>query len=312
MTKIIFFGTPVYVLPILDALHKDYNIAAVVTQPPKPLGRKQKITYSPVAKWAQTHKIPVIDDPPKDLAPKLAQFCAKVGVLAAYGRILPDDVLSAMPYGIINAHPSLLPRWRGASPAEAAIAAGDHNTGITFFRLVQQMDAGPILKQYQDVIYERETKDTLYRRMFKKAAEEIGKTLAEYLAGQITLQEQDHKKATYTTLLKREHGFIKPEYLKAAIAGETFNEDWPIPFIREYIQVPDSKNLDRFIRAVTSWPGAYTEVKIQDSKTKRLKILQAHQEDKKLVLDYVQLEGKKPVSWRQFLEGYPKNSLAAN
>lgn len=325
MTRIVFFGTPDYVIPVLEALYKEYDIAAVVTQPPKAVGRTQQIALSPVAKWAEKHNIPILDDSPKNLAAKLGKFGATLGILEAYGRILPEDVLNVFPKGIINVHPSLLPKYRGASPVEAAIAAGDTETGITVIRLTQELDAGPILEQWPESIHDDDTKETLRRRLFLMAAEKIVKTIPDYLADAIDIKKQDRSKAIYTTLLKKEHGFIPPKYITAALAGITLEEEWQIPFIipsdkKNYSVVPIAQQqapliaqcLEHFIRAVTGWPGAYTELRIKKNNQKelrRLKILKAHVEDGKLLLDQVQLEGKKPVTWKQFLEGYPYHSL---
>lgn len=324
--KLIFFGTPDYVIPVLDAL-KDagYDVAAVVTQPPKPVGRKKVLTPSPVAQWAKTNRIEVIDKSPKEIPPLLTnhQSPTTFGILAAYGRLVPQEVIDAFPKGIINVHPSLLPKYRGASPVEAAIVAGEKETGITIIKLDAEMDHGPVLAQFTEPIRKDDTRVTLRKRLFDKAASVLVKVLPQYLEGKTQLREQNHEKATFTTLMKKEMGFIPPEYLASALKGVPFQAQWEIPFIKNYSLVPNAQCLERFIRAVNPWPGAWTNVKLEAGskklEVKRVKILKVHLEPSNIKpqtsnfkLDLVQLEGKNPVSWKQFKEGYPNAVLAEN
>lgn len=336
--KLIFFGTPDYVIPVLDALKKaEYEIAAVVTQPPKLAGRKGVLTPSPVSLWTKKHGIKVFDGKPREIAEDLKKLGAEVGVLGAYGRILPPEILTIFPHGILNIHPSLLPKYRGASPVQAVIAAGEKQTGITIIKLDSEIDHGPLVTQFTEDIRKDDTAGSLRERLFKKAADELVKTLPLYLqrlavrqaglpagkAGRTELKEQEHEKATYTTLLKKEHGFIPPKYIAAALKGDAFRgwkrRGWQIPFIKDYRLLPSARCLERFIRALDPWPGAWTWTKIKVTGntaqvTRRLKILKAHVEKKRvtnnelrvtLVPDLVQLEGKNPVSWEEFKKGYP-------
>lgn len=326
--KLVFFGTPDYVIPVLEALKSSgRNIAAVVTQPPKPVGRKKVLTPSPTALWAEKHSIKIFDGKPKEMVEELRTLNTEVGVLGAYGRILPPEILTIFPHGILNIHPSLLPKYRGASPVQAAIARGEEKTGVTIIKLDEEMDHGPILAQFTEDIKDDDTAGTLRQRLFEKAAEVLPKILYHYIAMKISPKEQNHKKATYTTLLKKEHGFIPPEYVNAALHGISLQDQRAILFIRDYCLVPSALSLERFIRAVDPWPGAWTEVKLyRDTAMKpyRLKILKAHV--KKLlpssprakprgayclVPDLVQLEGKTPVSWEEFKKGYPEAKFTA-
>lgn len=289
MAKIVFFGTPKYVIPVLEALKgAKHEIAAVVTQPPKPVGRKQELTPSPVAQWAKKRRLPLLTDA---TAQRYAVAKADVGVLASYGRIVPPEVVHAFPHGILNIHPSLLPKYRGASPVEAAIAAGDKQTGVTIMKLDEKLDHGPILAQFTENIKPQDTCASLRERLFRKGAEVLTATLPAYLEGRITPREQDHSKATYTALIKKEHGFIPVGKLAAAVKDGT-----------------RAAELERLVRAFYPWPGAWTNVHInrKSSIVNRLKILKTHVEGGKLILDQVQLEGKKPVSWQQFKQGYPQ------
>jgi len=287
VTKVIFFGTPDYVLPVLDALKKEHEIAAVVTQPPKPFGRKKEFTLSPVAQWAAGHNIPVVTD--LTLLRKSVTR-TDIGVLAAYGRIIPQEVIDYFPNGIINVHPSILPKYRGASPVQAAIIAGDKETGATLIKMDKEVDHGPVIYQlFTEPVQENDTTGILRERLFKKSAEVLPTVLNDYLNGKITPKEQEHDKATFTTLIKKSDGFIPPKELAAASQGVTLQ----------------AQKLERFIRAMQPWPIAWTT--LQDGR--KLKILKAHIEDRKLTLDIVQLEGKNPVTWKQFKEGYPESSF---
>lgn len=207
-----------------------------------------------------------------------------VGVLASYGKILPAKTIKSLPYGILNIHPSLLPKYRGPSPVQAAILSGGRQTGVTIIKIDEKADHGPIASQFTETIRPNDTAESLYQRLFEKGAEVLKTILPAYLEGRIELKPQNHSQATYTKKLAREDGQI----------------NW---------QKSDRHN-ERFIRAMYSWPGAFARVKIQKYKdTKRLKILKAHLESDKLVLDQVQLAGKKPVTWKQFQEGYPSFAL---
>jgi len=219
----------------------------------------------------------------------------EVGILASFGAIVPKEILNFPKHGILNIHPSLLPKYRGPSPAQTAILNGKKQTGVTIIRMDEQIDHGPIVAQIIEEILPTDTSESLYFRLFSAGAEVLKTILPAYLGGRIRLREQTHSQATYTKKLTREDGFIPPEKIKMATEGTNANL------------------VDRQIRAYYPWPGTWTNLKLktENSKpsSKRLKILKAHLEGKKLVLDQVQLEGKKPVSFGQFCEGYPEAKI---
>ena len=275
--KILFFGTPDYVLPVLKELHKKYNthisreLVGVVTQEPKRAGRNWRLQRSAVYDWAEKHKL--------DIYTNLADIPqADLGVLAAYGKIIPEEIIKKFTHGIVNIHPSLLPKYRGASPIYNAIKNADTETGVTLIKLDDEMDHGPIISSFGEDILQTDTTESLRSRLFEKSADFLINLLPSYLSGKITLKEQDHTSATFTNLLKKSDGFISLKRLKSG----------------------DPKKIHCLIRASHPWPGAWTTL----PNSKRLKILEAHLEDGKLVLDLVQLEGKNPVSYRQFKETY--------
>jgi methionyl-tRNA formyltransferase len=326
--KIIFFGTPDYVVPIVDTLYKTFKkqaegspIITLVTQKPKPVGRKKQLEYSAVDKWAyskdsnvktQNSKIKIYYSPNELIKNKVS---ADIGILAAYGEIIPEKVIKHFPHGILNIHPSLLPKYRGASPVQATLVSGDKETGVTIIKLDDELDHGPIVSQFKEKVQVQDNTDTLRNRLFEKSTDVLTTLLPAYLSGKITLKEQDHKKATFTRLIKKSDGFIPPKYLNTTLKGESLKghkDRWKIPFVKNYYLVPSIYSLERFIRAMQPWPVSWTYVQLSDKRKmkskKRLKILKSHLEPKgnmRLVLDLVQLEGKNPVSWEQFKQGYP-------
>lgn len=319
MIKIIFFGTPEFVVPILQALleAKDYQLAAVVSNPDRPTGRKQTLTSSPVKQWALTHKIPVLT--PENLdenfksslrhqsygaSATIRNHKSDIGILAAYGKIIPQEIINLFPKGILVIHPSLLPAWRGASPIQASILAGEKKTGVSIIKMDEKMDHGPIVSQFTEAIKPDDTAESLYFRLFQKTAEVLITILPAWIKGEITPREQDHSQATFTKLLKKEDGYIPQEVFEIIAPKRGQTSKWKCK-LGPYEIEPTAENLERFIRAMTPWPGAFTKVKIQrGEEEKRLKILKAHLLEGKLILDLVQLEGKKPVTWEEFQKGY--------
>ena len=319
--KIAFFGTPEYVIPVLDALHKEFKtktgsspIAAVVTQAPKPTGRKQILSYSAVDKWAHSKGVPKFFDPGEILKNKID---AELGVLASYGAIIPSEVIEYFPHGILNIHPSLLPRWRGSSPVQATIISGD-TAGATIIKIDKKLDHGPIISQFKDETKPDDTTQSLRERLFIRSAEVLTTLIPAYLTGKITPRKQDDSKATFTREIKKDDAFIPPEFLNATVQGTSLHGKWRIPFIKDHSLVPSVNSLERFIRAMQPWPITWTYVQVgqnaKDKEQRRLKILKAHLEpitdhksqitNQKLVFDSVQLEGKNPVSWKQLNEAY--------
>jgi len=314
--EIVFFGTPDYVLPVVKILHKTFKsksgqspIVAVVTQQPKPAGRKKILTYSPVDKWAHEKGVPIFYKS-QDLIENKVK--ADLGILASFGEILPKEIINYFPHGILNIHPSLLPKYRGASPVRGAIAAGETETGATIIKLDELIDHGKIVSQFKQEIEKNDSSETLRKKLFDQSAEVLANLIRPYLEGKINLEEQNNKEATFATLVKKENAQITPKFIKAALKGQEVKDKWNISFLKKekgesFKIIPSSSNIDSFIRAMHPWPTAWTEIKMaKDSKTtKRLKILKAHLKGEKLVLDEVQLEGKNKVTWEQFKQGYP-------
>lgn len=235
MAKVVFMGTPDFSVPTLRGLIKFHDVIGVVTQPDRPVGRGQEIKHSPVKELALAHDIPIFQ-PVKIRKPEaieeLQQWDADVYVVAAFGQILPQEVLDIPPHGSVNVHSSLLPRWRGAAPIQAAIRAGDTETGITIMKMDAGLDTGPILSQGKIMIEMYETGQTLHDRLAQLGADLLIHTLPGYLSGAIEPQEQPDDGTTYAPQLKKEDGHI----------------DWKL----------DADSIEQMVRAYTPWPGTFT------------------------------------------------------
>lgn len=236
MPRIVFMGTPEFAVPVLDALTRTpHQIVAVYTRPDQPAGRGKQLHSSPIKRLAETHALPVFQPPtlrqPEFVAP-LRDLAPDVIIVAAYGLILPPDVLAIPPRGGVNTHASLLPRHRGAAPIAAAVLAGDAETGITLMQMDAGLDTGPILAQRAIPIAEDDTTGTLTPKLADLAAALLIETLPRLLAGEITPPPQDEARATVCKTIRKEQGLI----------------DWTLPAIE----------IARRVRAFNPWPSAYT------------------------------------------------------
>lgn len=230
-------GTPQFAVPSLAALTQHFDVVAVVTQPDAPSGRGRALSPSPVKQFAQAHTpgVPVLQPEtlkPPEVVAQLRSYTPDVIVVAAFGQILRRDVLALPPHACINVHASLLPRWRGASPISAAIAAGDAATGVTIMVMEAGLDSGPILSQRSTPIDAADTTATLTERLSTIGAALLIETLPGWLNGQAAPQPQDASLATKCGLLKKEDGRI----------------DW----------TRGASAIERQVRAMTPWPGAST------------------------------------------------------
>lgn len=236
--KLIFMGTPEFAVPSLRRLIADgHQILGVFTQPDKPVGRHQIITPPPVKVCALEHDLPV-HQPLKIKTPEArAQFeplfqQADAGIVAAYGRILPDWMLSAPRLGCINVHSSLLPKYRGAAPINWAIANGETETGVTIMQMDVGMDTGDTLLQRATTIGKDETAEQLTPRLAELGAELLSETLDKLTRGEIIPQKQNEAEASYAPLLKREDGQV----------------DWVLA----------AQQIVNRLRGFTPFPGCYT------------------------------------------------------
>ena len=231
--RIVFMGTPDFAAASLDALLKNgYNIAGVFTQPDKAKGRGMEISFSPVKELALENEIPVFQPAKmRDGAALsiLQSLKPDLVVVVAYGRILPDDILSVPPLGTINVHGSLLPRYRGAAPIQWSVLNGDKKTGVTTMYLSSEMDAGDIIFSEETEIGEYETSGELYDRLKKLGAELLIKTVRAIEAGCAPRTPQDETQATYVSMLDKSLSpldFTKPA--RAVVKWVCGLQPWPV------------------------------------------------------------------------------------
>ena len=303
--KAVFMGSPIFAWHALQSLMSNqYDIIAVYTQPDKRTGRGQQLMPCPVKQFAVSHGLRVIQPETfKDVeeVSALKGLQPDIIVVAAYGQILPDSVLSIPKYNCINIHPSLLPKYRGPSPVAAAILNGDVVTGVTIMLIERKVDSGQILSQKEIPVNGDDTTESLSGRLAKLGAELLMETIPSWTAGKIQPRLQDESQASYTRMEAKEDGRL----------------DWNLPAVQ----------LWRRVKAFYPWPGCFT-----DWKGVRLKIIKAvplneigvgkvgevvalpHTAEARAVvrtadgllgLIVVQLEGKREMAVTDFMVGHP-------
>ncbi len=295
--RVVFMGSPEFALPSLRELAASYEVIGVVTQPDRPAGRGKHLAAPPVKLLANELGIPVIQPrrlKDADALQKLRDWAPDVLVVAAFGQILRQEVLDLPPKGCINVHASLLPRWRGASPIQAAILHGDKETGVTIMLMDAGLDTGPMLSQRAIPISDKDTTATLSEKLSTHGAELLVETLPKYLEGELKPKPQPDDGVTTVSMLFKKDGKLDP--------------------------AESAEALERKVRAFNPWPGAFV-----DLKGGPLKIHRAHTAKSKkgkpgdkvlheglpaivtadgvLVLDEVQPAGKKPMKGTDFLRG---------
>jgi methionyl-tRNA formyltransferase len=298
--RIVFWGTPAFAVPILDVLIELSIVAALVTQPDRLQGRGRKLQApSPVKIRALEAQVPVLS-PDTLTDPSFIEALRALGPIvffvAAYGNIIPPSILALSSPAAVNVHPSLLPRYRGPSPIQAALLAQDTVTGVTLIQLDDQMDHGPIIIQKEVVITSDDTALTLSEKLAHEGAQLTKKVLHPYLSGEMLLTPQNHAHATYCKLLRSEDALL----------------DLSKPVAELYAH----------IRALEPWPGSYlmwgkTRLKIHTARILPHKLqdaLFARSEAGNLLIKAsdgiiealtVQLEGKSALSSAAFLRGHP-------
>jgi methionyl-tRNA formyltransferase len=298
-TNVILFGSASFSIPIAEALQRldGVQLAAIVAQPDKP-GKRGVLTAPDTKAWAETHEVLVLQPGKLDAAftEALAGLSPTVGVIASYGKIIPQRVLDVFPRGVINVHGSLLPRHRGASPIQTAILEGDTEAGITLMLTDAELDHGPVIAQQRIALTGTETSRELHATLAHLGAEMITDALPKWLAGDIASKEQQHDDATFTKLFTREDARIDWALPTAAIERKIRAfDDWPGTFTI----LPDGKRLKIFAASiVTDAPEAPGIVR--RSSTGQLEVAGT---DGWLTLLRVQPEGGKPMDGNAFLNG---------
>jgi methionyl-tRNA formyltransferase len=298
--RIIFVGTPKFSVPSLKTLIEDsrFEVVAVITQPDMPAGRSLTLTPPPIKILAQNYGLQIFQ-PPKisQINDQIRELEIDALVVVAYAQIIPESTLALPKFGCVNVHGSLLPKYRGASVLQAPIINGDEVTGVTIMVMDKTLDTGPILRQAEYTITATETADSLAGVLSNLGAKILPDALFGYLQGNIKPQTQDNNLANYVGRMEKKDGII----------------DWQ----------SSATEIERFIRAMTSWPSAWTWIK-----GKQLKILEVDKTvieinsqkpgktflynsclavqcgTDSLLVRRLQLEGKKPMTSEEFIRGY--------
>jgi methionyl-tRNA formyltransferase len=236
--NVVFMGSPEFALPSLDALSANHelDLVGVFTQPDRPAGRGRKLRSSPVKLRGNELGVSIYQ-PDSLKSPEIISVLQTLNteliVVAAYGKILPPKILDLPKFGSINVHASLLPRWRGAAPIQAAIRAGDSDTGVTIMKMDPGLDTGPILSQSRIAIHSSATGGNLSELLADLGAKLLLETIPGYISGELQPYEQDENQATYAPLLKKSDGRL--DFMRSAI------------------------ELERQIRAFDPWPSSFFE-----------------------------------------------------
>ncbi|MEM6844721.1 MAG: methionyl-tRNA formyltransferase [Bacteroidota bacterium] len=305
-TRIIFMGTPEFAVPSLQTLvENQHQVVAVITAPDKPQGRGRKIAYSPVKEYALTQNIPVLQ-PTNLKSPnfleELKSYEADLQVVVAF-RMLPEVVWDMPTQGTFNLHASYLPQYRGAAPINWAIINGETETGVTTFMIRHEIDTGNILFQEKEPIYPDDTAGTLYKRLMRKGAQLVLETVQAISKGNYSLTPQENI----------------PELKPAPkIHRETCEIDWN----------QSAEQIRNFVRGLSPYPAAWTELTLTDGSKKNCKIfsvalteqtggkqklgelvtdnksyLHIRAKDSWLAVEELQMEGKRRMSIEEFLRG---------
>ena len=276
----IFWGTDEFSVKVLETLAKrELEPALIVTVPDKPQGRKNIIVPSPAKVWAQTKGIDVLQPSSlrnPDFVEQLKVKRVVFFLVASYGKIIPTDILAIPPKGTLNIHPSLLPKYRGPSPLETAILAGETETGVTIMLVDEEMDHGPILANQKISLRDQYSFERLRDETAVIGANLFADILPGYLAGSLEPKAQEHSAATYTKKFTREDGQLN--------LSATPTENY------------------RKILALNPWPGAYF-IDQHNNRQIKVKVKKAKLENGELIFERVIPEGRKEASWADYLRG---------
>ncbi len=275
--NIIFFGSSKYSTIVEEKLYQAFGLTAVVTIPNKEAGRGKSLVESPVKTFAAANSIPCIttNKLDKKIIERISSYKPDFLVVADYGLFLPHELLKLPKYAPLNVHHSLLPKYRGPSPAPTAILNGDKVSGVSIIKMTNQVDAGDILAQKKYTLKTDETTDSLLTKLNEIGGEIITSVINDYTAGNAESISQDKSKVTFTKHIQKQDGYI------------------------DLTNPPSAEIIDRMIRAYYPWPGVWTRVVLRSHLNEGATLVKFLPENK------IQVEGKKPVSLQDFANGYP-------
>jgi methionyl-tRNA formyltransferase len=301
---VVFFGTPQFAVPTLRRLLASaHSVAGVITQPDRPRGRGQKITHAPVKTLALEHGVPVYQPDrlkPPEVADTLRAWQADLGVVAAYGRIIPEHLLTIPRFGMINVHASLLPKYRGAAPVHRAVISGDDQTGVTIMRVVKELDAGGMFAKITRPITLDETSDVVETALADMGADLLLTVVDEIASGAAREEPQDETQATYAPRLTKEEGLIDWTQSATAIHNRVRGL-YPWPHAYTFFNglrliVLRSAVARRNARASASSPGTILEATSE--------AVHVATGDGELAILHVQPEGRRAMRVHDFLLGH--------
>lgn len=301
--RVVFFGTPEFAVPTLDRLLASrHQVVGVVTQPDRPRGRGQKITDAPVKARALEAQLPVLQ-PDRLNVPEVLHtielLAADIGVVAAYGKILPETLLRIPRLGMINVHASLLPRWRGAAPVHRAVMAGDAETGVTIMRVVKALDAGPMLSTVRRPIEAHDTSQSLEQDLAVLGGALLVETLERLAAGPLEEVPQDERAVTYASRLTKDDAPVDWSRPAAAIHNQ-IRGLVPWPHAHAHLRGRRIILLRSEVAGTTAGPPA-TPGSVVDAHGDGIAIATG---DGLLLVRDLQVEGKRAMPARDFLAGH--------
>ncbi|HEY6616706.1 MAG TPA: methionyl-tRNA formyltransferase [Vicinamibacterales bacterium] len=301
--RVVFFGTPLFALPSLDQLIQSaHDVVGVVTQPDRPRGRGQKVTDAPVKVTAVQHGLPVLQparlrDP--EVKETLTRWAPELGVVAAYGKILPESVLNLPRFGMINVHASLLPRYRGAAPVQRAVIDGMPESGVTIMRMVLDLDAGGMFAKVMRPIGSDETSDIVERDLAHLGASLLLDVIDDLAAGRAVEEPQNDSLSTYASKITKEEGLIDWT-LAATDIHNRVRGLYPWPHAFSYL---NGERLIVMRSHVAPEPTSADPGTIVDVSSGAISVATGHGE--RLAIDEVQPEGRRAMKVRDYLAGHP-------
>jgi methionyl-tRNA formyltransferase len=301
--RVVFFGTPQFAVPSLEQLIQSaHDVVGVVTQPDRPRGRGQKVTDMPVKVTAVQHGLPVFQparlrDP--EVKETLTRWAPELGVVAAYGKLLPESVLNLPRFGMINVHASLLPRYRGAAPVQRAVIDGMPESGVTIMRMVLDLDAGGMFAKVTRPIGSDETSDIVERDLAHLGASLLLDVIDDLAAGRAVEEPQNDSLSTYASKITKEEGLIDWT-LAATDIHNRVRGLYPWPHAFSYL---NGERLIVMRSHVAPEPTSADPGTIVDVSSGAISVATGHAE--RLAIDEVQPEGRRAMKVRDYLAGHP-------